>query len=86
MGKYASDKLNQLKKKYDIIDHIRGKGLMIGIQLKSPGAEIVSKCLEKGLRINCTQDTVLRFMPAMNVKANEIDKAVKVLDSVLKTL
>jgi acetylornithine/succinyldiaminopimelate/putrescine aminotransferase len=59
---------------------------MIGIQLKSPGAEIVAKCLEKGLRINCTQDTVLRFMPAMNVKANEIDKAIKILDSVLKSL
>jgi acetylornithine/succinyldiaminopimelate/putrescine aminotransferase len=86
MGKYASDKLNQLKKKYDVIDHIRGKGLMIGIQLKSPGAEIVAKCLEKGLRINCTQDTVLRFMPAMNVKAGEIDKAIKILDSVLKSL
>jgi len=83
MGKYAFDKLNQLKKKYDVIDHIRGKGLMIGIQLKSPGAEIVSKCLEKGLRINCTQDTVLRFMPAMNVKASEIDKAVKILDNVM---
>jgi len=86
MGKYAFDKLNQLKKKYDVIDHIRGKGLMIGIQLKSPGADIVAKCLEKGLRINCTQDTVLRFMPAMNVKASEIDKAIKILDSVLKSL
>ncbi|HBG78171.1 MAG TPA: aspartate aminotransferase family protein [Phycisphaerales bacterium] len=83
MGKYAFDKLNQLKKKYDVIDHIRGKGLMIGIQLKSPGADIVAKCLEKGLRINCTQDTVLRFMPAMNVKASEIDKAVKILDNVM---
>jgi predicted acetylornithine/succinylornithine family transaminase len=86
MGKYAADKLNQLKAKYSVIDHIRGKGLMIGIQLKSPGAEIVSKCLEKGLRINCTQDTVLRFMPAMNVSTGEIDKAIKILDSVLKSL
>jgi acetylornithine/N-succinyldiaminopimelate aminotransferase len=86
IGQYAADKLNQLKSKYSIIDHIRGKGLMIGIQLKSPGAQIVAKCLEKGLRINCTQDTVLRFMPAMNVAAKQIDEAVKILDNVLSEM
>jgi predicted acetylornithine/succinylornithine family transaminase len=74
---------NALKSKHPIIDHVRGKGLMLGIQLKSPGADIVSKCLEKGLRINCTQDTVLRFMPAMNVAKDEIDKATDILDKVL---
>lgn len=82
-GLYAADKLNQLKNKYGIIDHIRGKGLMIGIQLKSPGAEIVKNCLSAGLRINCTQDTVLRFMPAMIVTEKQIDEAVKILDNVL---
>ncbi len=87
MGQHAVEKLNALKEKYsNIIEHIRGKGLMIGIQLKLPGAEIVAKCLEKGLRINCTQDTVLRFMPAMNVTAAEIDKAISILDKVLKTM
>jgi acetylornithine/N-succinyldiaminopimelate aminotransferase len=83
IGRYAADKLNQLKNKHSVIDHIRGKGLMIGIQLKSPGAEIVSNCLKSGLRINCTQDTVLRFMPAMNVTAKQIDEAVKILDNIL---
>jgi len=84
LGQYAADKLNQLKAKYSsVIDHIRGKGLMLGIQLKAPGAEIVSKCLENGMRINCTQDTVLRFMPAMNVTAKQIDEAVNILDNVL---
>jgi len=83
MGDYAADKLNELKAKHSIIDHVRGKGLMLGIQLKSGGAEIVSKCLETGLRINCTQDTVLRFMPAMNVASDQIDEAVKILDNVM---
>jgi acetylornithine/N-succinyldiaminopimelate aminotransferase len=83
LGQYAADKLNRLKSKHSIIDHVRGKGLMLGIQLKKPGAEIVSKCLENGLRINCTQDTVLRFMPAMNVTKQEIDKAIDILDKVL---
>jgi predicted acetylornithine/succinylornithine family transaminase len=86
IGQYAADKLNQLKSKHGIIDHIRGKGLMIGIQLKSPGAEIVSNCLKNGLRVNCTQDTVLRFMPAMNVTAKQINEAVKILDNVLSEM
>ena len=67
MGKYAQEKLGQLKQKHYIIDHVRGIGLMIGVQLKEPGADIVNKCLEKGLRINCTNNTVIRFMPAMIV-------------------
>jgi acetylornithine/N-succinyldiaminopimelate aminotransferase len=86
IGQYAADKLNQLKNKHNIIDHIRGKGLMIGIQLKSPGTEIVNKCLAAGLRINCTQETVLRFMPPMNVTKDEIDKAVAILDKVLSCI
>ncbi|MFA5292916.1 MAG: aspartate aminotransferase family protein [Phycisphaerae bacterium] len=86
IGQYAFDKLNNLKTKHAVIDHIRGKGLMIGIQLKSPGAQIVAKCLEKGLRINCTQDTVLRFMPSMTVAAKQIDDAVEILDNVLKNI
>jgi acetylornithine/succinyldiaminopimelate/putrescine aminotransferase len=56
---------------------------MIGIQLTGPGAQIVSKCLEKGLRINCTHDTVIRFMPPMIVTKAQIDEAVGILESVL---
>ena len=83
MGAYAVDKLNQLKEKHQIINHVRGKALMIGIQLTIPGGDIVSKCLENGLRINCTNDTVLRFMPAMNITAEQLDKAIEILDNVL---
>lgn len=86
MGQYTTEKLEQLKQKHSVIDHVRGKGLMIGIQLNQAGANIVSRCLEKGLRINCTQETVLRFMPAMIVAKNEIDKAVEILDGVLSEL
>jgi predicted acetylornithine/succinylornithine family transaminase len=83
VGQYANEKLNGLKQKHFIIDHIRGIGLMIGVQLKSPGKEIVEKCLEKGLRINCAHESVLRFMPPMIVTKKEIDEAVDILDGVL---
>jgi acetylornithine/N-succinyldiaminopimelate aminotransferase len=58
--------------------------LMIGVQLTGPGNEIVDKCLEKGLRINCTQGTVLRLMPPMIATKDQIDQAIEILDSVLK--
>lgn len=83
LGPYTMDKLRQLKQKHSIIDSVRGVGLMIGVQLNSPGAEIVNKCLENGLRINCTQGTVLRFMPPMIATKSQIDKAIEILDGVL---
>jgi acetylornithine/N-succinyldiaminopimelate aminotransferase len=83
VGKYTRGKLEQLKEKFPIIDHIRGKGLMLGLQLNMPGAAIVNRCLEKGLRINCTQETVLRMMPSMTVTQDEIDAAVAILEEVL---
>lgn len=83
MGEYTRAKLEELKEKHSVIDHVRGKGLMIGIQLTAPGSDIVSKCLENGLRINCTQENVLRFMPSMTISKEEIDAAIEILDSVL---
>jgi len=83
MGQYAKARLEQLKQKHFIIEGVRGIGLMIGIQLTSPGKDIVDKCLEKGLRINCTSGTVLRFMPAMIATKAQIDQAIEILDAVL---
>jgi len=83
LGQYAKEKLEQLKQKHFIIDNVRGIGLMIGVQLTSPGNEIVEKCLERGLRINCTSGTVLRFMPAMISTKEQIDQAIEILDGVM---
>ncbi len=83
LGKYIMQKLEELKSKHSIIDHVRGIGLMLGIQLTKPGAKIVDSCLQKGLRINCTHDTVLRFMPPMIATKEQIDKAIDILDEVM---
>ncbi len=83
MGRYIREKFSELQNQYSIIDGVSGLGLMIGIQLNEPGADIVNKCWEKGLRINCTQNTILRFMPALNVTQTEIDQAIKILSDVM---
>ncbi len=83
LGQYTKEKLLALKEKHFIIDSARGIGMMIGVQLTGPGGRIVDKCLEKGLRINCTHETVLRFMPPMIATKAQIDQAVEIVDDVL---
>lgn len=83
MGNYFYKKLQELKPRYSIISEIRGKGLMIGVELKIKGEKIAKKCLEERLIINCTHEKVLRFLPPLNVKKNEIDQAIKIFEGVL---
>ncbi|MHC4596300.1 MAG: aminotransferase class III-fold pyridoxal phosphate-dependent enzyme, partial [Planctomycetota bacterium] len=81
---HTKDKLEHLKQKHAIIDSVRGVGLMIGVQLTSSGTDIANNCLENSLRINCTQGTVLRFMPPMIATESQIDQAIDILDTVLE--
>jgi acetylornithine/N-succinyldiaminopimelate aminotransferase len=83
LGQYTKEKLEQLKQRHFIIDSVRGVGLMIGVQLTSSGSDIVDKCLDRGLRINCTQGTVIRFMVPMIATREQVDKAIEIFDSVL---
>lgn len=82
MGEYLYKKLSHLKEKYHIIKEIRGKGLMLGIELNKEGGPIYEGCLKKGLLINCTHGNVLRIMPRLGVSKAEIDKAMDILDNV----
>ena len=83
IGQYTREKLLELKQQFSIIESVRGRGLMIGLQLSCPGAGIVDRCLEKGLRINCTQETVLRFLPPMIAAIDHIDNAIEIFKDVL---
>ncbi|MBL7156964.1 MAG: aspartate aminotransferase family protein [Candidatus Omnitrophica bacterium] len=85
-GKYLVKKLRGLKKKYEIIKEIRGSALTIGVELAIDGESIYKRCLEKGLLINCTQKNVLRIMPPLTVTKGEIDRALAILDGVLKNI
>jgi acetylornithine/N-succinyldiaminopimelate aminotransferase len=86
MSVYLVKKLEGLKNKYHFIKEVRSVGLVIGVELNIKGEDIYHKCMEEGLLINCTQDTVLRIMPPMTVSKREIDKAVSILDKVLSKI
>ena len=67
------------------VKDVRGSGMMIGIELDGPGAEVFKACLAKGLLINCTQDTVLRLAPPLVIDDALIAKGLEILIGVLKS-
>lgn len=79
MSVYIFERLDEMKAKYKIIKAVRGIGLMIGVELSMEGKGIVEECLRRGLIINCTHDTVLRLMPALNVTKKQADRALHIL-------
>jgi acetylornithine aminotransferase len=83
MGDYLMGRLNELKDKHPVIEAVRGKGLLVGVQLSLPGASIVTACMEKGFLINCIQDNVLRLAPPLVISREEIDALIQCLDGVL---
>jgi acetylornithine/N-succinyldiaminopimelate aminotransferase len=61
------------------VKDIRGKGLMIGIEMEYPCRPIVEKMLDKGFLINCTSEKILRFLPPLIISAKEIDSMIRAL-------
>ncbi|EKD42498.1 MAG: Acetylornithine and succinylornithine aminotransferase [uncultured bacterium] len=86
-GSFLLKELNKLKAKYGLVKEVRGRGLMVGCELHQPiGTQIVLKCLEKGLVINCLHDNVLRFVPPLIINQKEMKEALKILESVFEGL
>ena len=79
VGSYFKLVLADMARKYSFIKEVRGFGLMIGVEMDVPGKQMVFDAMADGLLMNCTHDTVLRFLPPYIVTEKEIDTAVKVL-------
>ncbi len=84
-GQYFLEKLKELQARHSekVVD-VRGRGLMLGMELAGPGKPLVDQCLNMGFLINCTHETVLRFVPPLVIEKEDIDRLVDVLDTVLK--
>lgn len=84
-GEYLFKKLNELKGKLPFVKEVRGKGLILGMELEGVnGGDVVRECLSKGLLINCVGDKTLRFIPALIVTEKEIDEMLGILVPVLE--
>jgi acetylornithine/N-succinyldiaminopimelate aminotransferase len=79
VGGYFHVMLNELARKHAFVKEVRGFGLMLGVELTIPGKQLVLDAMSEGLLINCTHDTVLRFLPPYIVTEKEVDQALKIL-------
>ncbi len=83
MGDYLVRRLESLKKRFSFVREIRGRGLMIGVELEMEGNKIAESCMQEGLLLNCTAYKVLRLVPPLTIKKSELDRGLAILEAVL---
>lgn len=86
VGGYFLERLAALQQNHPSVQEVRGRGLMLAMELDRPGQSVVQRCLEQGFVINCVQDTTLRFAPPLVVEKDQIDRLLAALDSILTEL
>jgi acetylornithine/N-succinyldiaminopimelate aminotransferase len=82
VGGYFHVMLNDLARKHAFVKEVRGFGLMIGVEMEIPGKQMVLDAMAEGLLMNCTHDTVLRFLPPYIITQDQIDFAIQKLDGI----
>ena len=80
MGKLFRDGLEQLKEKHSVIREVRGKGLMIGVELKFEVRDILMEGIEKGLLLLYSGRNILRLLPPLVITEEDVTKSLEILD------
>lgn len=78
MGAYFTEKLRNMAR--DDVVEVRGKGLMVGVEIKYPCGKFVDFARENGVLVNCTSDSVLRLVPPLVITKEQIDTVVDVIE------
>ena len=86
MSQRFRDRFETLKVELPIIGELRIQGMMIGLDLTIPATPAVGKCMQRGLLVNATNETVLRLLPPINVSAAEVDEGCAVIADVLREM
>ncbi len=82
-GAYFIDKLKELKDRHPIVEDVRGRGLIIGMELSCDGGDLVRKAMARGILMICAGGNVLRFVPSLTISKEDVDSVIEVLDEVL---
>lgn len=84
VGEYFEQRLRELAKRHECIRDVRGKGLMLAAELDNAdlAKQTVAEMLKRRIVINCTSDTVLRFLPPYILERKHVDEAIKALDEI----
>ena len=83
VSKYLAEKLDELVSKHENVVARRGKGLMQGLVLTTPVGEVVKKCISNGLFVISAGSNVLRMVPPLIIKKEDVDKMIDILDKSL---
>jgi predicted acetylornithine/succinylornithine family transaminase len=86
LGELFRERLGSLVDEVPLVEELRICGLMIGLELAVDGTAVVTQCLERGLLVNCTQQTVIRLLPAMTLRDDELAEGCDILTDVLRKL
>jgi acetylornithine/N-succinyldiaminopimelate aminotransferase len=73
-----------LRGECDLVQDVRVLGLMIGVELSIDGTPVVQGCMDRNLLVNCTHNTVLRLLPAMNISEQQVHDGCDILAQVIK--
>ena len=86
-SKYFLSNLKEIQNKYpNIINEIRGRGLLIGIQLKTDQTKFIKKLMDNNLLTIRAAENVVRVLPPLNVKKSEINLSLKIIKKVCSEL
>ena len=82
-GAQLHDGLMRLAGRFDFIREVRGEGLILGMELSVEGGPYVAAAMRNGLLMNCTHDSVLRFLPPFILSGRQADEGLQILEKVL---
>jgi acetylornithine/N-succinyldiaminopimelate aminotransferase len=87
LGNYFHVRLEELKARHGSIREVRGMGLMLGVEVDSAdlAKSVVNRLMQRGILINRTNETVLRFLPPYIVEKKHVDQVIRELDSALSS-
>ena len=85
-GKYFLECLENLASQHSIVKEVRGKGMILAMELDKPGSKIVVDCMKNGFLINCIKQNILRFLPPLNISKKDISSLMPVLSNSLLRL
>jgi acetylornithine/N-succinyldiaminopimelate aminotransferase len=85
VGRYFLSKLEEIKKRFSFVQDVRGRGLILGMELKMDGSSAVQEMMKRGFLINCTMGNVLRFLPPLIVTKEQVDQMVEALVGVFQS-
>ena len=87
VGQYLITGLESLRRKFQFITDVRGRGLLVALEFSSDIAQsVVMACLDRGLLVNRLKPNALRFMPPLIIGNEEVDEALSILDKALSTI